>query len=104
MFVSEPPRLVRLRRAIDIARHELACAEARWGSLSVEYVEARERRDLLAARLREAQQRRLVARLRQLWRHARSPHAAHARTSPRRWMSDSGSPEPAQPARAPEAA
>jgi hypothetical protein len=72
MFAPEPPRLVRLRLAIAAARRDLAQADARWGSLSLEYVEARERRDALTATLREAQLGRLAAYVRVVWARVRS--------------------------------
>lgn len=72
MFIPEPPRLVRLRLAIAAARRELAQTDARWGSLSLEYVEARERRDALTATLREAQLGRLAAYVRVVWVRVRS--------------------------------
>jgi hypothetical protein len=67
MFSPEPPRLVRLRLAIAAARRDLAHADARWGSLSLEYVEARERRDALTAVLRDAQLGRLATYVRLVW-------------------------------------
>lgn len=81
MFAPPPPRLVRLRQAIATARQELAEAEARWGSLSIEYVVARERRDGLTRALRDAQLARLTTYVRLVWGRARG-HGARGPRGP----------------------